>query len=54
MLLLCREAFAPTKGGGGARCGGMTGGVEEPDAIRGRERERKKKGPNEGGEERKR
>lgn len=40
MLLLCREAFAPTEGGRRreAGCNDMTGGVEEPDAKRDRER----------------
>lgn len=46
MLLLCREAFAPTEGGGAVRCGGITGGVEDL--------EREKEGPNEGGRGRKR
>lgn len=40
--MLCREeAFAPTEGG--VR-GGMTGGVEEPDAKRERERQKEGKG----------
>lgn len=52
MLLLCREAFAPTEGDGGVRCSSMTGGVEEPDA-RG-EGMGEREGPNEGGRGRKR
>lgn len=43
---MCREAFAPTEGGGAVRCGGITGGVEDL--------EREKEGPNEGGRGRKR
>ena len=57
--MLCREAFAPTKGSGGVRCGDMTGGVEEPDEEREgkkkreREREKEKERRSERGKQRK-